>query len=71
MPIDGIVYRNDGSSNPHSHRQIEGYCENIPAGHITVGFSIGACEKLPQYDGYTGYRSVSRIMIKEVPPPQS
>ena len=69
MPIDGTVYRDPGSSNPHSHRQIEGYCENVPAGQVTIGLNIGACKRKTNriYDGYTGHMSVSRIMIQEVP----
>ncbi|XP_062501278.1 collagen triple helix repeat-containing protein 1-like isoform X2 [Corticium candelabrum] len=58
--------------DPHRHRQIEGYCENIPAGQVTIGFNIGICNKWTSttYDGATGWRSVSRIMIAEVPPSQ-
>ena len=78
MTIEGIVYggpANGGPANddPHRHRQIEGYCENIPAGQVTIGFNIGSCNKRTStiYDGHTGYLSVSRIMIAEVPPSQS
>ncbi|XP_062502129.1 collagen triple helix repeat-containing protein 1-like isoform X2 [Corticium candelabrum] len=71
MTIEGVVYSilND---NPHRHRQIEGYCENIPAGQVTIGFNIGNCNKWRSttYDGYTGFHSPSRIMIAEVPPSQ-
>ncbi|XP_062501922.1 collagen triple helix repeat-containing protein 1-like [Corticium candelabrum] len=72
MTIEGVVYGDPANDNPHRHRQIEGYCENIPAGQVTIGFNIGNCNKLTSttYNGYTGWKSVSRIMIAEVPPSQ-
>ena len=70
MEIDGIVYKDFTRDNPHRHRQIEGYCENIPAGEIRVGFHIGQCSGYSLGDGSTGWNSVSRIMIAEVPPAQ-
>ncbi|XP_062514147.1 collagen triple helix repeat-containing protein 1-like isoform X2 [Corticium candelabrum] len=71
MTIEGVVYSRL-YDNPLRHRQIEGYCENIPAGQVTIGFNIGNCNKYASttYDGYTGWISVSRIMIAEVPPSQ-
>ena len=72
MTIEGVVYGTPANDDPHRHRQIEGYCENIPAGQVTIGFNIGNCNKLTStiYDGHTGSLSVSRIMIAEVPPSQ-
>ena len=70
MTIEGVVYGYPANDNPLRHRQIEGYCENIPAGQVTIGFNIGKCNNVAQYDGYTGWNSVSRIMIEEVPPAQ-
>ena len=70
MTIEGIVYGNPANDNPHRHTQIEGYCENIPAGQVTIGFYIGKCGRYSTYDGNTGWNSVSRIMIAEVPPSQ-
>ena len=69
MTIEGIVHL-IGNDNPHRHRQIEGYCENIPAGEVRVGFHIGQCSGFGVFDGSTGWNSVSRIMIAELPPPQ-
>ena len=66
--IEGIVYV--PSSNPHRHRHIEGYCNQVPKGHIRVGFWIGKCEQYNLGDGETGWQSISRIVIEEVPPPQ-
>ena len=70
MTIEGVVLGDPANDNPHRHRQIEGYCENIPAGHVTIGFNIGNCKGYSTYNGYTGTLSVSRIMIAEVPPSQ-
>ena len=70
MTIEGVVYGNPANDNSLRHRQIEGYCENIPAGQVTIGFNIGNCKGYSTYDGSTGWNSVSRIMIEEVPPSQ-
>ena len=72
MTIEGIVYGAPAIEDPHRYRQIEGYCENIPAGQVTIGVNIGNCNKYNSitYNGYTGWGSVSRIMITEVPPSQ-
>ena len=71
MTIEGVVYSRL-HDNLHRHRQMEGYCENIPAGQVTIGFNIGNCNKWSskKFNGNTGWASVSRIMIAEVPPSQ-
>ena len=69
MTIEGLIYI-QSSDNPHRPRQIEGYCENIPSGVVRVGFHIGKCSGKTLGDGDTGWNSVSRIMIAEVPPAQ-
>ena len=70
MTIEGVVYSRL-HDNPHRHRQIEGYCENIPAGQVTIGFNIGNCRYTSTtYNGNTGWASVSRIMIAEISPSQ-
>ena len=70
--IEGIVYVTSNSLNPHHHRHIEGYCNQVPKGHIRVGFWIAKCETYSKPgDGDTGYESMSRIVIEEVPPPQT
>ena len=69
MTIDAVYYTR-ANNNIHRHRQIEGYCENIPAGDVRVGFHIGKCSDYPVVDGHTGWDSVSRIMIAEMPPAQ-
>ena len=70
MTIEGVVYGHPANDNPHRHRQIEGYCENIPAGQVTIGFNIGKCSGYSTSNGNTGFHSPSRIMIAEVPPSQ-
>ena len=74
MTIEAVVYSKWPSGKPNllHHRSFEGYCENIPGGKITVELWVGQCD-----GGYTlgeattGWNSVSRIMIEEVPRPQS
>ena len=54
----------------HRVRQIEGVCESVPKGEVKVGFSVGNCAGYGAADAYTGWNSVSRIYVEEVPPPQ-
>ena len=76
MTIEAAVFNSWSSSagNPNllHHRSFEGYCENIPQGTVRVELWVGKC---PGYgtlgDAYTGWDSVSRIMIEEVSRPQS
>ena len=70
--IEGVVYVKSTTVDPHRHRHIEGYCKQVPKGHIRVGFWIGKCASVHGLaDGYTGWGSMSRIVIEEVPPPQA
>jgi len=48
----------------------EGYCENLARGTVSVELWVGKCSGNTQGDAYTGWNSVSRIMIEEVPPSQ-
>ena len=71
MPIDGIIYMNIvGGLEPLRIRHIEGYCENIPRGVVRVGFNVGNCVGYGNVNAYSGWNSVSRIVIEEVPAPQ-
>eukprot|EP00118_Oscarella_pearsei_P015740 m.143994 g.143994 ORF g.143994 m.143994 type:complete len:77 (+) comp38398_c1_seq3:1466-1696(+) len=75
MAIDGAVYVNDyGKSglNPHRPRVIEGFCENLPAGRMSVAVHIGNCAEgyYGTSDRSSGWTSVSRIMIEKYPSPQ-
>ena len=69
--IEGAYYTSGTIVNPHHHRHIEGYCNQVPKGHIRVGFWIGKCEGYSLGNGDTGWNSMSRIAIEEVPPPQA
>ena len=73
MTIEAVVYNHwpSGSPNLLHHRSFEGYCENIPQGRVTVELWVGQCPTEPLGNAYTGWNSVSRIMIKEVPRAQS
>jgi len=71
MPIDGIVWINRVSgAEPLRVRHIEGYCENIPKGIVTVGFRVGNCPGMGTVDAHSGEKSVSQIVIEELPAPQ-
>eukprot|EP00118_Oscarella_pearsei_P018619 m.191343 g.191343 ORF g.191343 m.191343 type:complete len:280 (+) comp39447_c2_seq9:184-1023(+) len=73
MPIDGVVYVNDLKNNwldPLRARVIEGVCEKLPAGSITVAVHVGNCDTYGTSDRDSGWNSVSSIMIEEYPPPQ-
>ena len=70
--IDGIVYMvygTSGKKNLHRVRHIEGVCEKIHKGTVRVGFWVGNCAGYGSADAYTGWNSVSRIYVEEVPPP--
>ncbi|KAM7433708.1 Collagen triple helix repeat-containing protein 1 [Porites harrisoni] len=74
MTIEAAVYNDWSSGNPnlHRHRSFEGYCENIPQGTVRVELWVGKCSSGNALgDAYTGWESVSRIMIEEVSRPQS
>ena len=72
MAIDGVFYMwvGAGKQNLHRHRHIEGYCNQVPKGHVRVGFWVGNCGGFGNADAHSGWKSVSRIVIEEVPPPQ-
>lgn len=58
------------AQNIHRHRHIEGYCGNIGKGTVRVGFYVGNCNYYGNADAASGWNSVSRIVVEEVPPPQ-
>jgi len=74
MPIDLVLYNYwPGRSVANIHRPtfLEGYCENLPRGAVRIEVWVGKCG--PGHtpgNAYTGWNSVSRIMIEEVPPSQ-
>ena len=74
MTIEAALYSYWPSGNIGNqlyHRSFEGYCENIPQGAVRVELWVGQCGGWTLGDAYTGYNSVSRIMIEEVSRPQS
>ncbi|XP_078368065.1 collagen triple helix repeat-containing protein 1-like [Oculina patagonica] len=73
LPVDGIVYLDVGgkTQNLHRVRHIEGHCNNIHKGMVRVGFWVGNCPGYGNADAFTGWKSVSRIFVEEVPKPQA
>ncbi|XP_022806865.1 collagen triple helix repeat-containing protein 1-like [Stylophora pistillata] len=71
LPVDSVLYTLY-SSTPNILRPhfFEGFCENLPRGTIRVELWIGKCSGYSPGNAYTGWNSVSRIMIEEVPPSQ-
>ena len=73
LTIDGAVYMEKSRiQNIHRVNNIEGHCNNIHKGRVRVGFWVTNCVGYSgRYDANTGYASVSRIFIEEVPKPQA
>ena len=72
--IDGVVYMVHGNSakkDLHRVRQIEGVCQKVHKGTVRVGFWVGNCAHGRSADAFTGWYSVSRIYVDEIPPPQA
>ncbi|KAI8496739.1 Collagen triple helix repeat-containing protein 1 [Branchiostoma belcheri] len=66
-PIDGIMYTNGNNIDIHRVSTIDGLCEDLPAGPVTVALNVGACaDRRGTPDAYTGWNSHSRIIIEEV-----
>ncbi|CAB3986066.1 Hypothetical predicted protein [Paramuricea clavata] len=67
-PIDAVIYAN-GVSNLNHHRPgtLDGFCNNIPKGKVTVGLSVGKCTSYDGGDAYTCWNSVCRLIIEEIP----
>ena len=74
MPIDLVFYNHWPSGRvPSIHRptSLEGYCQNLPRGAVRIEVWVGKCGAgQTQGNAYTGWNSVSQIMIEEVPPSQ-
>ena len=72
LPIDSVLYIDwaGETSNILRHHSFDGYCENLARGTVSVELWVGMCSGYALGDGYTGWKSVSRIMIEEVPPSQ-
>ena len=73
MAIESLLYTRwaGGLSNIHRPHSFEGYCENLARGTIRVELWVGKCSGYSTPgNALTGWNSVSRIMIEEVPPSQ-
>ena len=70
LPIDAVWWIRKADQENHKSGSIEGYCENIHKGKIRVGINIGDCLGYGDANGYTGWNSVSRLIVEEVSPPQ-
>ena len=71
MPIDTAVY-SGGGWNIFRTATIEGYCSGISKGSVNIALNVGPCSRYSNKRGnaYTGWNSVSRIIVEEVEPPQ-
>ena len=67
MPIDAALWIRNSDEDNHRPGAIEGYCDNIHKGKIRVGINIGNCPGYGNSGGDTGWMSVSRLIIEEVP----
>jgi len=74
LAIDGIdhIFENHGKTDTNRHKtsQIGGYCQGIPEGIVQVGINVGDCVGKIPGDAFTGWNSVTRVMVEEFPPPQ-
>ena len=67
LPIDAALWIRNSNTDDFRHGAIEGYCDNIRKGNIRVGINIGNCPGYGNSNGKTGWMSVSRLIIEEVP----
>ena len=72
LPIESVLYTDweRGILDIYRHHSFEGYCENLPRGTVSVELWVGKCSGYSLGNAYTGWNSVSRIMVEEVPPSQ-
>ncbi|KAL9986651.1 hypothetical protein ACROYT_G000823 [Oculina patagonica] len=67
LPIDAAIWIRNADEDNLRPGAIEGYCDNIHKGKIRVGINIGNCPGYGNSNGNTGWMSVSRLIIEEVP----
>ncbi|XP_015213580.2 collagen triple helix repeat-containing protein 1a isoform X1 [Lepisosteus oculatus] len=73
LPIEAIIYLDQGSPefnstiNIHRTSSVEGLCEGIHAGLVDVAVWVGTCVDYPRGNASTGWNSVSRVIIEELP----
>ena len=63
--------RQGSTQDLHRVPHIEGHCNKIHIGRVRVGFWVGNCPAGSPGNAYTGWHSVSRIFIEEVPKAQA
>ena len=70
-PIDAVIFLKVVSRlNLHRPGTLDGFCNNIPAGCVTVGLSVGKCKGFSDAyvgDAYTCWNSVCLLIIQELP----
>ena len=69
VPMDVVIYT-EVKNSIHQPRTIDGHCFHYKSGEVNVEFRIRNCYGFRNSDGYTGWRSSSRIYIEEVFPSQ-
>uniref|UniRef100_A0A8C5AK98 Collagen triple helix repeat containing 1 n=1 Tax=Gadus morhua TaxID=8049 RepID=A0A8C5AK98_GADMO len=73
LPVESIIYLDQGSPelnstiNIHRTSSVEGLCEGMKSGLVDVAVWVGTCSDYPRGDASTGWNSVSRIVIEELP----
>ena len=67
LPIDAVLWIRKSEQDKDRPGAIEGYCDNIHKGKIRVGINIGNCPGNGNSSGATGWNSVYRLIIEEVP----
>ncbi|XP_078680265.1 collagen triple helix repeat-containing protein 1-like isoform X1 [Branchiostoma floridae x Branchiostoma belcheri] len=75
LPIEGLVYTRAGNGmnglNIHRVSTIEGICSGVPQGRVNVELSVRNCDGISHSgNAYTGWNSVSRIIVEEIMLPE-
>ncbi|XP_066933330.1 collagen triple helix repeat-containing protein 1-like [Clytia hemisphaerica] len=66
-PIDHVFYRGYKGQSEYIPFTMNGVCKINKSGIVSVGFNVGKCKAITNIgDAYTGFRSVTRIVIEEL-----
>lgn len=66
-PIDAVIVTGGVKGlNLHRPGVVDGLCEGIPKGKVTVGLSVGKCARLPAGNAFTCYGSTCRLVVEEI-----
>lgn len=65
--IDAVIY-SSGLKDLNLHRPgvVDGLCDGIPKGPLTVGLSVGKCAGFPGGNAFTCFGSTCRILVEEI-----